>query len=126
MIIGSTLIKSTLLSEIITVFEVASVKLVGTTKTGIWFGTIAYMLSHRDCNVTEEKCLLAISCIFICLSIEILCCMKNTCPIEGKMFFMCGLSNVPVLDYLLLSEKNYKIHIHSLFFSTQYDSPPRG
>lgn len=40
MIIGSTLIKSTLLSGIITVFEVASVKLVGMTKIGILFGII--------------------------------------------------------------------------------------
>lgn len=40
MIIGSTLIKSTLLSGIITVFEVASVKHVSTTEIGILFGTI--------------------------------------------------------------------------------------
>lgn len=40
MIIGSTLIKSTLLSGIITVFEVASVKLVGMAKIGILYGRI--------------------------------------------------------------------------------------
>lgn len=40
MIIGSTLIKSTLLIGIITVFEVASVKLVGMAKNGILYGRI--------------------------------------------------------------------------------------
>lgn len=32
-------------------------------------------------------------------------------------FFKVCLYNVPVLDYLLLSEKYHRIHIHLLFFN---------